>query len=149
MTSTHKSNSSEQQAAEAAILRALENKLGIKFDGDAKLPIEVGVQPDAIDTESKTVAEVYARIGAVKGAQLHKIKGDILKLALIGTRLNDDWRKILCFASDEAASYASGKSWVAEAAREFGIEVIVVAIPAEIRESVMNAQTRQRMVNTE
>jgi len=147
MDSPHKSDSSEQKAAEAAMLRALESKLGITFDDKAKLQIDAGVQPDAIHNDSKTVVEVYARIGAVRGAQLHKIKGDILKLAFIGVRLGDQWRRILCFASKEAASYVSGTSWVAQAARKFGVEVVVVDIPAETRESVLKAQTRQRMVN--
>jgi hypothetical protein len=149
MNTTHKSDSSEQQAAEIEMLRLLETTLGLQFDSNATLPIDVGVQPDAIDVKNKTVVEAYARIGAVKGAQLHKIKGDILKLALIGRRLGDDWRKIFCFASNEAAGYASGNSWVAEAAREFGIEVVVVEIPANVRESVVHAQSRQRMVNPE
>lgn len=149
MNTPRKSDSLEQQAAEIEMLRALEAKLGLRFDSNATLPIDVGVQPDAIDTKNKTVAEAYARIGAVKGAQLHKIKGDILKLALIGRRLGDDWRKVFCFASNEAAGYASENSWVAEAAHEFAIEVIVVEIPDDVRESVVHAQSRQRMVNPE
>ena len=85
----------------------------------------------------------------MKGSQLHKIKRDILKLALIGNRLGVEWRKILCFASEEAAIYASGKSWVAEAAREFGIEILVLDIPEEVRDLIVIAQSRQRMVNAE
>ncbi len=91
--------------------------------------------------------EVYVRIGSVKGAQQHKIKGDILKLAFIGQRLGTEWRKILCFASKEAASYASGATWVAEAAREFGIEIVAVDIPEDIKASIVTAQVRQRMIN--
>ncbi|MDX1926927.1 MAG: hypothetical protein SFV81_10430, partial [Pirellulaceae bacterium] len=138
---------SEQALGEKSLLVALEDVLGIRFDtGSTELPID-GVKPDAISLSNRIVVEVYARIGSVKGAQQHKIKGDILKLAFIGQRLGTEWRKILCFASKEAASYASGATWVAEAAREFGIEIVAVDIPEDIKASIVTAQVRQRMIN--
>ncbi|SEA98464.1 hypothetical protein [Alkalimonas amylolytica] len=143
----HLSDSSEQREAESHMLCELEKKLDLHFDQGARLPVSVGVQPDAIDLQNKVVVEVYARVGAVKGAQLHKIKGDVLKLALIGKELGSDWRKIMCFASDSAAGYVQGKSWVAEAAKVFGIEIHVVALSSELQAKVMAAQTRQKMVN--
>jgi len=140
----HKSNSSEQQEAEKYMLKFLQEKLGIKFDSDAALPIDIGVKPDAIDPVNKVVVEAYARVGVVKGGQLHKIKGDILKLALIDKKLGSGWKKILCFASDKAAKYVQGNSWVAEAAREFGIEIHLVDLPDVQKTSVIEAQKRQR-----
>ncbi|NHN39992.1 hypothetical protein G8764_22065 [Pseudomaricurvus alcaniphilus] len=145
--SKHFSDSSEQQKAEAFILKALERELGLKFDPSASLSIDIGVKPDAIDPQQRVVVEVYARIGEVKGAQLHKIKGDILKLALIDKRLGEGWRKIICFASEEAAKYVKGNSWVAEAARVFDVEVHVVRLPENYESVVVSAQTRQKMVN--
>ena len=142
-----KSDSSEQQTAETFMLKSLEQKLGLNFDSGATLPIEIGVKPDAIDPINKVIVEVYARVGEVKGGQLHKIKGDILKLALIEKKLGNGWRKILCFASDEAAKYVQGKSWVAEAAKAFNVEIQVVNLPLELRNDVVSAQKRQRMVN--
>ena len=143
----HQSNSSEQQTAEEYMLRSLQEELGLEFDTEAILPIDIGVKPDAIDPINKVVVEAYARIGEVKGGQLHKIKGDILKLALIEKKLGSGWRKIMCFASDEAAKYVQGNSWVAEAAREFNIEIHVVYLPDEQKNNVITAQKRQRMVN--
>lgn len=129
------------------MLNSLQKKLGLCFKPESVLPIDVGVKPDAIDPINKVVVEVYARVGGVKGAQLHKIKGDILKLALIEKKLGLDWRKIMCFASNEAAKYVQGKSWVAEAAREFGVEIHVVQLSEEQKNKVISAQKRQRMVN--
>ena len=145
--SKHLSDSTEQQTAEANILASLQGELGCNFSTDENLPIDVGVKPDAIDFKNQVVVEVYARIGEVKGAQLHKIKGDILKLALIGKRLGSGWRKVMCFASKEAAKYVQGKSWVAEAAREFGVEIFIIELPEEQKNKVVSAQKRQRMVN--
>jgi hypothetical protein len=85
--SKHLSDSTEQQIAESYLLMSLEKKLGIKFEPQSSVPIDVGVQPDAIDTQNKTIVEVYARVGKVKGGQLHKIKGDILKLILIEKKI--------------------------------------------------------------
>ena len=143
----HKSDSSEQQTAEEYMLMSLQEELGIEFDSEAVLPVDIGVKLDAIDPISKVVVEAYARVGKVKGAQLNKIKGDILKLALIEKKLGSGWRKIMCFASDEAAKYVQGNSWVAKAAREFDIEIHVVYLPDEQKNNVITAQKRQRMVN--
>ena len=145
--SKHKSDSSEQQTAEEYMLISLQEQIGAQFDSDATLPFSLGVKPDAIDPVNKVVVEAYARIGAVKGAQLHKIKGDILKLALIEKKLGPGWRKIMCFASDEAAKYVQGKSWVAEAAKEFGVEIHIIHLPEELENKIVSAQKRQRMVN--
>ena len=54
---------------------------------------------------------------------------------------------IMCFASDEAAKYVQGKSWVAEAARVFDVEIHVVQLPEDQKNNVLSAQKRQRMVN--
>lgn len=143
----HASDSSEQQEAEVFMINALELELGLSFDPDPILPIAIGVKPDAIDLTNKAVVEVYARVGSLKGAQLHKVKGDILKLILIEKKLDERWRKILCFASQSAANYALGKSWVAEAVRTFGIEVHVKELPKELEAQIKKAQSRQRMVN--
>lgn len=141
------SDSIEQQTAEGYMLISLQKKLNLSFDPESVLPIDIGVKPDAINQVNKVVVEVYARIGEVKGGQLHKIKGDILKLALIEKKLGSDWRKIMCFASNEAAKYVRGKSWVAEAAREFGVKIHVVQLSEEQKKIVILAQKRQRMVN--
>lgn len=145
----HKSDSTEQRDAETYILQSLEAELSATFDPAARLPIAAGIQPDAVDPDRKIIVEVYARVGPVKGAQLHKIKGDVLKLALIGQQAGAEWRRILCFASQEAAAYVTGQSWVAAAVQHFGIEVVVVPLSDKHRERVRSAQDRQRMVNPE
>jgi len=141
----HKSDSSEQQEVERYLLKETEAKLGLRFVSAFSLGI--GVQPDGIDPENKVVVEAYAHIGKLKGAQLHKVKADILKLAFIEKKLGPSWRKIMCFGCSEAATFLQGASWAAEAARAFNIEVLVVPLPIEQAELIQTAQKRQRMVN--
>ena len=143
----HASDSTEQQQAEIFMLRMLADTLGLNFDNNTKLPMNIIVQPDAIDLDKKVIVEAYAHIGELKGAQHNKVKGDILKLILIEEKLGEGWRKILCFADEAAAKYVRSGSWVAEAVRTFGIEVHVVHLPEEQLECVQSAQKRQRMVN--
>ena len=142
---THKSDSSEQRQAEIEILDSLSAKLGLTF-GDHDLG-RFGVKPDGVDTSKKVIVEVYARVGELKGAQLHKVKADLLKLVYLGDRLGSDWRKIMCFGSDAAAAAVRGKSWAAQAAKHFNVEVIVQPLSAEQAQRVVLAQSRQKMVN--
>lgn len=141
----HKSDSTEQQTAESFILAAVATRLSLNFDKSADLGL--GVKPDGIDPRQKVVVEAYAHVGQLKGAQLHKVKGDLLKLAFIEKKLGAGWRKIMCFGSQEAASFLLGASWAAEAARAFEIEVIVEPLPPEQVQFVLAAQQRQRMGN--
>jgi hypothetical protein len=147
--SAHKSDSTVQQMAEKQLLLSLQESLGARFVPDAALPITLGVKPDGVDLERRIVAEVYARVGALKGAQLHKVKADLLKLVYLRHMLGSDWRVILCFGSKEAAAFMLGKSWAASAAQEFGIEVMIQELPENQRAIVVAAQERQRMVNWE
>lgn len=129
------------------MLAALSARLSLKLAKDHDLGL--GLRPDGIDVDRKVVVEVYARVGLLKGAQLHKVKADLLKLAFIGTRLGPEWRKLMCFGSHEAAAFLLGGSWAAEAARTFGIEVVVEPLSEEQTRAVAAAQLRQRMVNPE
>jgi hypothetical protein len=105
------------------------------------------VQLDGIDEKNQVVCEIYARIGRLKGSQPDKVASDLLKLCLIEQLRGSAWRKILCFASPEAAKIVLGKSWLAAAAKHFGVEVHVVALPENERELLLAAQARQIMVN--
>jgi hypothetical protein len=53
----------------------------------------------------------------------------------------------LGFASQEAADCVTGKSWLSEALRAWGIKVIVVDLDQAVRDSILLAQARQIMVN--
>ena len=143
----HVSDSLEQRDAESIMLAELIQSLGLVSDEIVKEQLPARLKPDWIDVKSKTLVEAYAHLGKVKGGQLHKVKGDILKLIFLERKLGGTWRKILCFADEEAAQIVKGKSWLGEAAREFGVEVHVVPLSTQHAQKLRAAQVRQRMVN--
>jgi len=144
----HPSDSTPQRLAEAYILSVLARRLRLDLSRkDEHVPRLEGLKPDAVDWKKRVLVEVYARLGALKGAQPHKVKGDILKLLLLERKLGGRWRKMLCFADQSAANVALGKSWVAAAAKEFGVEVLVVALSSGYKSRVTAAQIAQRMTN--
>ncbi len=55
----------------------------------------------------------------------------------------------IAFLDDEAAAILRGKSWVALAAHEFGIEPTIVPVEPELIEAVKVAQRRQDLRNDE
>lgn len=50
---------------------------------------------------------------------------------------------VFCFVDNEAAATTLGRSWTREAAKAFGIEINVVALPAKVRARVLAAQLKQ------
>lgn len=143
----HPSDSADQRLAERHVLTALEALWGASFVPGTRLPVDAGVAPDGVDLDHKLVVEVFARVGRLKPAQAHKVKGDLLKLAYLRKLLGQDWRVVFCFVDREAAAFLLGKSWAARAAQTFGVEVMIQDLPPEIRTQVMTAQARQRMTN--
>jgi len=144
----HASDSTEQQSAEAFILESLSTELGIELtQGKLLLPSGSSVQIDGINKQEIVLCEIYARIGKLKGSQPDKVASDFIKMLLVEKSLGGNWKKHFCFASDEAASILNGKSWLANAAVEFGINVHVYTLPEHIASSVVSAQKRQVMVN--
>lgn len=90
--------------------------------------------------------EAYARQGTLNGAQPKKIAQDVLKLALIkAAREPATTHAVIVVASDEARLSITG--WVRESADRFGVRLMTVEIPSDLRERIVIAQSRQVMVN--
>ena len=105
------------------------------------------VQIDGMDEKNRVMCEIYARLGRLKGSQPDKVASDLLKLNFVEHRRGGTWRKILAFASAEAAQVVQGQSWLAAAAVHYKVEIHVVPIPDSERALLLAAQARQRMVN--
>jgi hypothetical protein len=103
------------------------------------------VNVDGTTPDRSTFIEIFAHLGPCKGGQVHKVKGDVLKLATLRRR-HPDARTVLVFAN-EAAARCARTGWIAEAADAFGVEVMVVEMPEDARAVIQTAQVRQTMAN--
>lgn len=146
---THPSRSQEQLDAEELVLVTLGKQLRTPIEPSrVDLPGGSHVHVDGVSEHPTIFVEVFAHQGALKGGQRHKVAGDILKLATLGNT-HPDARLVLAFADDIAATSVRNKGWLAEAVSMWGIEVVVVDLPSEVREGLSAAQLRQVMINPE
>lgn len=149
MTIPHASDSAVQQRAEAVIRDLLAAQLGVPLE-PKRLKLEGGstVHVDAAARDDSVIAEIFARQGQLKGGQQKKVAIDTLKLITL-RRVHQDARLVLAFADEEAAHYATCGGWVAQALREWNVEVFILDIPTDLRDEIRAAQTTQKMVNAD
>lgn len=147
-TAAHPSDSLAQRSAEAALLVELGRILGFAVAGD-RVDLEDGcfANVDGINREHRFICEVYSRIGKLQAAQVEKVASDVLKLSVLEHALGGKWRKAMCFADKTAANVLRNRSWLAKAARDTNVEVIVVPLPQGVHDAVLAAQVRQFMTN--
>jgi len=140
----HPSDSSEQQQAHKEILLLLNEKYQLNLESRKVLINDTLFQVDGYSENPPILCEIYSRIGRMKVAQTNKIGKDILKMLLIEKMQNKTFRKIIAFADTEAAySFSGGESWYSKLKDNFNIEILVIDIPPELKESLLIAQKRQ------
>jgi hypothetical protein len=144
----HPSDSLAQRSAETALLVELGRVLGFTVAGD-RIDLHDGcfANVDGINREHRFICEVYSRIGKLQAAQVEKVASDVLKRSVLERALGGKWRKAMCFADETAATVLRNRSWLAKAARDMNVEVIVAMLPKDVREAVLAAQVRQFMTN--
>lgn len=145
----HASDSAVQRQSELLIIAEVAVKVGRPLSSKTiALPGGATVQVDGVDDDETVFVEAFARQGALKGGQKHKVCQDALKLITIGRR-RPEARLILAFADDAAAKYARGGTWVAEALADWNVEVLVVDLSAADRAAIRAVQAAQLMRNAE
>ncbi|EGT4562027.1 hypothetical protein DFW19_08590 [Clostridioides difficile] len=93
------------------------------------------------------MGEIFSHIGKPKKAQNNKIANDILKMLLLDRITGKTYRKIIVVCDEIEWKKLNGKSVLAETIRQFGIETIKIEIEDEMRNTILEAQKRQTMVN--
>lgn len=151
MSEKHKSASEEQMIAEQYIFETIEKRLQIKLEHNRKIYLADNpftyIQPDFYSEESCIVGEIFSHIGNLKKAQNNKIANDILKMLLLEKVTGKEYRKIIAVCDDIEWKKLNGKSVLAETIRQFGIEIVIIEIEDEMRNTILEAQKRQTMVN--
>ena len=151
MGEKHKSSSEEQMIAEQYIFKAIEKQLQINLEHDIKIYLADNpftyIQPDFYSEDYCIVGEIFSHIGKPKKAQNNKIANDILKMLLLEKVTGKKYRKIIAVCDEIEWKKLNGKSVLAETIRQFGIEIINIEIEDEMRNTILEAQKRQNMVN--
>jgi uracil-DNA glycosylase len=149
-TERHASDSSEQQQAEELIVAAAAQHYGAPLK-PAQVNLRGGsfVKVDGVNLETlrPIFVEAFARQGILKGGQLHKLQGDVLKLALLAK--HHPGAQLAIAVADQRVAQRLASGWLGEAIRGFSIEVIVADLPDDLRKTIRDAQLRQTMVNPE
>jgi hypothetical protein len=139
-----------QQLAERLMVNEFSRHLGREL-GKATIPMgktKVTVDGFHKDENRVTLVEAWAHVGKAKAAQRNKVLADTLKLALITSafRRSDPSLKVesyLVFADSSAATVVNGQGWASLAAKEFGITTQVIALTADVIETIKDAQQKQ------
>ena len=147
----HKSSSHIQMQAEDMIFHKVEHILGMKLEKNKKLYLTDNaftyIQPDFYSEADNVIGEIFAHIGKPKKAQDNKIANDILKMLLLEKTTGRQFRKIIAVCDDLERKKLQGQSVLAESIRQFGIEIIKIEIDDTLRNMILNAQKRQKMIN--
>jgi len=148
---TWKSSSEEQVNAEKIMALMLEEQLGVKLEKNRKIVLnqdnDVYVVPDIYSETALIIGEIYAHIGKLKPAQNHKITNDILKMLLLEKITGKCYKKIIAVCDTRVMKSIQGKSALAEAIRQFEVEVICLEIDENTKNQIVIAQERQKMIN--
>lgn len=148
MENRGKSNSIEQQMAEHIIFEKVKNWLGKDLVENPKIFVgQTYMQPDFYSKDDGIIGEIFAHIGKPNKGQDNKIANDILKMLLLEKTENHIYRKILVVCDEEEMQKITGTSILAECIRQFDIEVKMIHIGTDLRNTLITAQQRQRMVN--
>lgn len=137
-------DSAEQKEAEELLVAWLGSRLGAKLTKRRfALPDGGWMEVDGASDSPALLCEAWAHQGPPKSAQKNKVMADALKLLYARQLLSKPARLILLFADRDAAAHFLGRSWMAQAVREFGVEVHVAQLPSATREAIRRAQERQ------
>ena len=105
------------------------------------------IQPDFYSKSDLIIGEIFAHIGKPKKAQDNKISNDILKMLLLEKVSGKNYRKIIAVCDETEMKKLKGLSALAESIRQFHIEVLYVRIDESLKNKLLDAQCRQKMVN--
>jgi|GEM_PF-1400390 len=151
MVDMKKSSSKEQMEAEDVMFKLVASFLRCELKKNHKIYLADNaytyIQPDFYSEDSAIVGEIFTHIGKPKKAQDNKISNDILKMLLLEKIQYKTYRKIIVVCDEEQEKKLHGLSALAESIRQFGIEIIKIDIPANLKEKIIKAQCRQKMVN--
>lgn len=151
MDNAKKSSSMEQMRAEEKIFSLVEKTLNVSLERNPKLYLSNNkytyIQPDFYSAQTLIIGEIFSHIGKPKKAQDNKIANDILKMLLLEKIAGVSYRKIIVVCDEAEEKKLKGPSALGESIRQFGIEILYIEIDEKLRQEILTAQERQKMIN--
>jgi hypothetical protein len=150
MTKRERSRSDAQINAEEQLIKRLGRKIAVPLQPRR---IIIGRNPIELDGYYENhrqiiMAEAWSHVGKAKSAQKDKVLTDVLKLWLVKQECvsNPHPKEIRCyyvFADKDAARVLRSDSWGSLAARQIGIEAVLIKISSQLRRRLVTAQRNQ------
>lgn len=143
------SDSTVQREAEEIIFENLKSKLKCDdLQSNVRILISkannIWICPDFYSEGKHIIGEIHTHLGKLKSAQLHKIEGDILKMLLFEKCHNGKrYRKMIVVCDIEEYNQLMGNSFVAEAIRQFDIELYYVSLEQTQINKIQQAMQEQ------
>ena len=148
MKSIKKSDSIEQEKAERIIFENVKKSLGVDLKENVEISVgSTYIKPDFYSEDERIIGEIFAHIGKPKSGQDRKVAYDILKMLLLEKMEGVNYKKMIAVCGEEEFKKLKGESMLAECIRQFDIEVKMINIESDLRDALIVAQERQRMVN--
>ncbi len=143
----HKSDSREQIAAETEAIAALQVQLGVQLTQTVSIPLPLGgrLELDAATSDLSVLCEVFAHQGRPRGGQIHKVARDAFKLIYARSVVDraPPARLVLCLTDAAAAAPFLATGWMAQALKQFSVDLVVIDLSEPTRLAIAAAQVRQ------
>jgi hypothetical protein len=137
-------SSEEQKRAEQAMLEALSAEIGVSLiPRSIRLSSGNRLAVDGVSDDPPIYCEAWAHQGPPKAAQRAKVAKDGLKLIFLSSLAATPPRLILLFSDEAACAPFRRGSWVSDVIEAYGVEIMVVDLPPDLRKAVLAAQRRQ------
>lgn len=137
-------DSPEQRQCELVMLEMVSEQLGCPLvKTRVALPNGSVVEVDGCSDDRSILCEAWAHQGPPKSAQKMKVITDAAKLFVAGQAIGGDVRLLIVFGDRNAAAWFQGRSWMAEALRVMGVEILVLELGEDLKNTLRAAQARQ------
>ena len=151
MTKRHLSDSDVQCNIEKYIFDEIKKKLLCEnLQSNVTLILveenDIRICPDFYSEKDHIIGEIHTHLGRLKPAQLHKIEGDILKMLLFEKgQKGVKYTKMIVVCDTQEYEQLKGKSFVAEAIRQFDIKLEYISLNKEQSVQLQNAMENQNL----
>ena len=140
------SDSSVQKMLESTLVAAYEKQTGftgIHNTSKVWLNTSTFIVPDIYSEEHKIIGEVHAHTQKLKSAQKDKLASDILKMILFEKEKHIKYKKVILVCGQEEKAYLDGDSFVADAIKQFDIEVNYIGLTPEQEALLLSTAKKQ------